>query len=42
MGPAAGKCQLRGRVSDGGPLIVLRDPDNIQIELTVDWQPAMY
>jgi catechol 2,3-dioxygenase-like lactoylglutathione lyase family enzyme len=23
----------------GGPLIVLRDPDNIQIELTAGWQP---
>jgi hypothetical protein len=23
----------------GGPLIVLRDPDNIQIELTAVWQP---
>ena len=24
----------------GGPLIVLRDPDNIQIELTAGWQPS--
>jgi glyoxylase I family protein len=24
----------------GGPLIVLRDPDNIQIELTAGWRPA--
>ncbi len=23
----------------GGPLIVLRDPDNIQLELTAGWQP---
>jgi catechol 2,3-dioxygenase-like lactoylglutathione lyase family enzyme len=25
----------------GGPLIVLRDPDNIQIELTAGWQPPV-
>jgi glyoxylase I family protein len=25
----------------GGPLIVLRDPDNIQIELTPGWQPPV-
>jgi catechol 2,3-dioxygenase-like lactoylglutathione lyase family enzyme len=25
----------------GGPLIVLRDPDNIQIELTAGWQPPL-
>jgi glyoxylase I family protein len=25
----------------GGPLIVLRDPDNIQIELTAGWQPSV-
>jgi catechol 2,3-dioxygenase-like lactoylglutathione lyase family enzyme len=24
----------------GGPLIVLRDPDNIQLELTAGWQPT--
>lgn len=24
----------------GGPLIVLRDPDNIQLELTAGWQPS--
>jgi hypothetical protein len=25
----------------GGPLIVLRDPDNIQLELTAGWQPSI-
>jgi glyoxylase I family protein len=24
----------------GGPLIVLRDPDNVQLELTAGWQPS--
>ena len=26
-------------VERGGPLVVLRDPDNIQLELTAGWQP---